>query len=138
MDDAHISEDVKILLRDHVESYEKLEILRLLEKQADVSWTCQQVAERLNLPLGLAEEALEGLRASGILDAGKDADEGTLRLLPRSPALRETVERLLRGYEAQPLDIIRCMNANAIERIRNSAIQTFADAFVLRKSKKDG
>ncbi len=44
---------------------------------------------------------------------------------------------LERAYAERPILIIQLMSANAIERLRNVALHTFADAFVLNKKDKD-
>ena len=50
----------------------------------------------------------------------------------------ETLARLVEVYEEQPIEIIKLMSANAIERVRTAALRAFADAFVLHKGKDNG
>jgi hypothetical protein len=49
-----------------------------------------------------------------------------------------TVGALVRAYDQNRLEIVKLMNANAIQRLRNAALKTFADAFILGGKKKDG
>jgi hypothetical protein len=53
----------------------------------------------------------------------------------RAAGLEMTIARLATVYAARPIEIIRLMTSNAIERVRTAALRTFVDAFVLRKDK---
>jgi len=54
------------------------------------------------------------------------------------PPRGETLARLVEVYEEQPIEIIKLMSTNAIERVRTAALRAFADAFVLHKGKDNG
>jgi hypothetical protein len=41
------------------------------------------------------------------------------------------------AYTQNPARVLRLLSANAIERVRTSAVHAFADAFVLRKQDRD-
>lgn len=138
MNSREVSEDVRAFLRDHVETYEKLEVLLLLADHRETRWSTDSAAARLKLTPVSAQQALEGLVASHILDVRDEEGGRVFQYRPVSPMIEETVHRLLDAQESRRLDIIRLMSANAIARIRNSAIDTFASAFLLRGRNKDG
>jgi hypothetical protein len=48
------------------------------------------------------------------------------------------VEQLIALYDAQPIETVKHVSANAIERVRTAAFRAFADAFVIRRSKDNG
>lgn len=48
------------------------------------------------------------------------------------------MSRLASVYTSRPIDIMRLMSANAIERVRTAALRTFAEAFVIRKDGRGG
>jgi hypothetical protein len=141
--DEDVTEDVRQLLRDHVEVYEELETLLLLHGRRDRIWDVDAVADALKIPTANAAAALERLRGCGLAEhvAVEGVEAGGrrtgFRLSARRPGLADTVARLAACYEDQRHVIIRLMNANAIERIRTSAMRAFADSFVVGK-KKDG
>jgi hypothetical protein len=72
-------------------------------------------------PLDPGKQA-DVLRAAGLLDSA-------LRYLPASEALGAHVETLAQAWEERPVTLIRIIYA-----LRDGKIQSFADAFKLRKS----
>jgi hypothetical protein len=122
---------VRQLLRDHVHAYEELELLLLMSSQPDAAWTPDDVAVRVRIDRSLAKEVLQRLHAQGVL-----AEE------PAGPAFRpaiapEVLTALGRAYDVNRLAVMNFMSANALERLRTSALRAFASAFLLGK-KQDG
>ncbi|HKZ74860.1 MAG TPA: hypothetical protein VJ011_12395 [Steroidobacteraceae bacterium] len=131
-----LPDSVRALLRDHIESYEQLELLLLLRGRPGGIWTLREIAQRMQLPDEELEEALRGLRAAGCLGERIQGDDA-IRYAPRDAGQAVAIEGLAAAYGEKPLAIIKLMSANAIERVRTAAINTFADAFVVG-GKKDG
>jgi hypothetical protein len=131
-----LPENVRAFLRHHVESYEQLELLLFLREHHALGWPISQIAERLHFPSGEIDQAVAGLVAAGCV-AERAQPERAIRYAPRDEGQAAAIDGLAAAYAARPLAIIKLMNANAIERVRSAAIDTFADAFVLGR-KKDG
>lgn len=136
-DTGDLSEDVRALLYEHIESYEQLETLLLLRRERHEEWTAERLAARLHVGIELVERALADLRASGLVTA---TGAGSARFVysPASSGLDTAAGRLDREYAERPLLVIRLMSANSLQRLRTAALHTFADAFVLKKDKNDG
>lgn len=134
---AEIPDDVQALLRDHIESYEQLEILLLLRREVGKTWAAERIGERLGISASLAADALAALRSSRLV-AAQDEPETRYAYAPEKAALEETVSRLASDYASARIEIIKLMSANAINRVRTGALRAFADAFVIRKDKNDG
>jgi hypothetical protein len=132
-----IPEDVRSFLLDHIESYAQIEILALLRKQPDRSFSPEAAAAASNIPESAAEQALVDLHKSGVLVVTARSGRQEFRYDPRLPATDRTVERLLQAFGDNPIAIVKLMNATAMERVRTSAMRAFANAFVLRSKKKD-
>jgi DNA-binding MarR family transcriptional regulator len=134
--EPEIPEDVRALLRTCVTSYEELEVLLLLAREPGDAVTAAAVADRVRTPVSAVAAALGTLVDAGLVEAGPGGD--TFRYQPRAE-LGAAVARLLEEARENPVAIIRAMSANAIERIRMSAVNMFADAFVLGRdgSKRD-
>lgn len=130
--------DLKSLLHDRIETYEQLEILRLLHRNRVEKWTAHRIAEQLNLTATLVSSALDGLRANALVEARTVPNYCALAYALAPAPLGETLGRLVELYEQQPIEIIKLMSTNAIERVRTAALRAFADAFVLRKDKDNG
>lgn len=126
---------VRAFLREHIETYEQLELLLLLQRQPLEAWSARRLAERRSYTLDLVEEALEGLARTRTIE--RAASTGEVRYAPLDSVQRATIDALAAAYERNPLAIIKLMSANSIERVRTAAIHTFADAFVIGR-KKDG
>lgn len=135
-----LPEDVRRLLREHIETYEQLEILLLLRRERYEEWTPQALTVGLHIPEGLIGPALAGLTACGLIQVtlGEGPTASRFAYRPVSSGLDVAAGRLDREYTERPIRIIQLMSANAIERVRTAALHTFADAFVLRKDRDRG
>lgn len=130
--------DVRALLHEHIETYEQLEILLLLRRERYEEWTIAALATRLHVRAELIGSALERLRSGGLVAVLSAAGAVRFAYRPGSSGLDAAAGRLDREYSERPIRIIQLMSANAIERVRTAALQTFADAFVLKKKDDDG
>jgi hypothetical protein len=139
--DHPLPEDVRQLVLDHVESFEKLEILMLLREHPETGWTADSVSARLSLSSSSATAALRALHGSRLLDLRAGA-EPVFRYAPALPKLARTVEGLAAVWEHDRLSVMKFMATSALERVRFSAVRAFADAFSLGgrnvKGKKNG
>ena len=137
MQPAELPEDVQKLLRDHIGSYEQLELLLVLRANSDTCWTREALGARLRIPEALVIEALTALGSAGFVGSlTQDGRKGYAYRIHRAE-VEATVARLARAYKDQPMSVIKLMSANAIERVRTAALRTFAEAFILRKDKDD-
>lgn len=138
MADAEIPDDVQAFLRDYIESYEELEVLLLLHRSGKQWHSLGALTAQLRLP-GVSEETAETLASRGLLAVRRTEIEPGYAYDPAEPVLETAVARLARSYAEAPLAVMKLMTANAMNRLRVSALQTFADAFVLhRKRRRDG
>lgn len=133
---SDLTEDVRALLHEHIESYEQLETLLLLRRERYEEWTGEGLASRLRVRAELIDTALAGLEAGGLIQAIR-ASPTQFVYRPASPGLDAAVGRLERAYAERPILVIQLMSANAIERLRTAALHTFADAFVLKRKDRD-
>lgn len=133
---AAVDPEVRQFLLQHVETYEQLEVLLLLCRQRDRSWSPEAVGERLRISTLVAAKALDDLCRARLVDQLKVGRENAYTFRPASTKLGSTVEALVRVYDDSPLNIIHLMNANALDRVRSAAARTFADAFVFDPKKK--
>jgi hypothetical protein len=132
-----LPEDVRALLDEHIETYEQLEVLLLLRRERHEKWTVTGLAARLQVRAELIGSALEGLEAAGLVAVTGADCAAHFVYRPATSVLDAAAGRLDREYTEWPIRIIRLMSANAIERVRNAALHTFADSFVLKKKDKD-
>jgi hypothetical protein len=133
---AETDPQVRDFLLEHVETYEQLEVLLLLCRQRDRSWTPESVGERLRLSTLVAAKALDDLTRGRLVDHLRVGRQSSYTFRPASTKLASTVEALVREYDESPLNIIHLMNTNALDRVRSAAARTFADAFVIDPKKK--
>jgi hypothetical protein len=135
---SELPSDVQTLLRDHIESYEQLEVLLILRADRGTSWTEETLSPRLHLAASLVRAALDGLDSAGFVEARVHGSERRYSYLCQNDNVEATIGRLAAAYREYPIPIIKLMSANAIERLRTAALRTFADAFILRKDKNRG
>lgn len=135
-----LPDDVCRLLLEEIEGYEQLEILLLLRERALEDWSRERIGERLGIDAASVAGALAHLVARRLLEARPGP---AFRYGPRTPALSDAVGKLAEAYaDERRLQVMRVMNASAMQRLRHGAARVFADAFVLGKEggkdKKDG
>ena len=130
-----VPEDVRAFLTQHVESYEQLQILLLLQRER-TDWTAQGLSERMKVSLPLIAAALASLQSRAVVECGPASCGAPDTGDSPAAALDKTIERLASVYADRPIAVIRLMSANAIERVRTAALRTFVDAFILRKLRK--
>lgn len=128
---------VDALLRDHLKSFEQLEILLLLRARVDESWTAEAAGAVLHLDPDLLVEAMSGLAASGLLQQTY-ADPPQYQYRAANENLAAAVAELVSTYQERRAAIMSQMSTNAIERIRSGSLKAWADAFVIRKRDDDG
>jgi hypothetical protein len=130
-----LPEAVCTLLREHLTSFERLEIMLLLHKHPYEAWTVHAVSESTRIAMELTREALTGLTASGLIESVPGAGPA-FRFGPREPALRQAVEQLALTYRERHAAVMNLMSVHAIERIRSGSIRAFADSFIVAKRKR--
>jgi hypothetical protein len=128
-----VDPDVRRLLIEKIDSFEKLEVLALLCAERTLVFTARTTAARLRLSEPLVQTALLDLCAAGILD--KKGEE--YRYQPRTDAVGKPAEDLCAAYNEDRIAVLNVLTQAALDRIRGSAANAFADAFRLR-GKKEG
>ena len=132
-----VGNDVRALLRDHIDSFECLEVLLLLRREG-AAWTAEELSARLNIRAPLLADALASLARARLVNT-EDRGSTALYTYAREHLIQDAVVGSLDcAYRDEPTEIMRLMSMNAIERLRTSTIRAFADAFVVRKDKDAG
>ncbi len=137
-EESELPEDVRAFLRLRIENYEQLEILRLLNRQPEKLWSATELGEELRLSPELADAAAQALGAAGLVEHSMTEAVVRYGCYHADPLTKATVERVLQLYREQPLQILKLMSSNAIERVRTAALRAFADAFVVKKDPNRG
>lgn len=128
-------DDLRQFLVESISTYEQLDILLLLVRGGiGRSWSAKTVADSLDAASDDCRVVLEALAAIGVLKVGSDLT--TFQYSPATPEIARNVETLERTYREERATVAMMMSTNAMERVRTSAIRTFAEAFRLRGSKK--
>lgn len=130
MDDSDISQTVRTLILERIDSVVQLEVLLLLYGSPDRARTAQEVAQELRIDASWAQGQLGELAARGLAaDEGNDA----FRYAPGTPELDRAVAQMSRDYTERRVRIITLIFSKPVDKLRS-----FADAFRLRKDKPNG
>ena len=133
------SAELRAFLRDKILSYEQLETLLLLRSRPDENFSPGSVAGVLHVPEDAAAAVLDHLCSQNLLEVQFGTGSLLFSYRPGSAALSRVVDELAESYDFNRLTVVNLMNANAFERVRTQALNTFANAFILgRKKDKDG
>lgn len=127
MDDPGISQDVRSLIVERIDSVVQLELLLLLQANPGRAWTAAEVAQELRIEPSWATGQLDELAGRGLL-ASEASD--TFRYAPQSSGLDSAVQRLSKDYAERRVTVITMIFSKPVDKLRS-----FADAFRLRKEK---
>lgn len=125
MQDVEFSDTFCRFLQECIPAVDAGELLLVFHRRPDASFTVQEAVSKLGPGIAHddAEKYARVFAARGILAA----DGGRLRYRPDC-ADAASVETLAQAYLQRPVTLVRVIYA-----LRDSKIQTFADAFKLRK-----
>jgi hypothetical protein len=130
MDDAAFSEEFLRFLRAAVPTVDAAELLLLVQGEPQRWWAVQEAGAALAPGATLSDIDVSRyvalFQASGLIAVGPDK---RLQYRPASNALDANVRKLAQAYRERPVTLIRVIYA-----LRDSRIQSFADAFRLRRS----
>jgi hypothetical protein len=124
-----------MFIRNHVESYEQLEILIRLRAQPDRRWAHHSISSASGIDETLAEESLRFLCEQGLLRAEVGTHALLFRYEPQSSELDALAGRLEEAYGTERLAVMRLMTANSIERLRTKALEKLSDSLSLARTK---
>jgi len=129
MEDAAFSDEFCRFLRAAVPSVDAAELLLVVQREPDRWWSAADAAATLRPATALAEgdaaRYFAVFHAAGLLALAPDR---RVQYKPGSEALAAHVGTLEQAYRERPVTLIRVIYA-----LRDSRIQSFADAFKLRR-----
>jgi hypothetical protein len=125
-----ISEDIVAFLGANVESFEQLELLRLLFESPQREWQTMELAKEVQVDGQVAARHLAALSTRGLITRITRGAETKFRHGCESPALEKKLLAMLKIYNERPVSMIKLVYAQASDPLR-----AFADAFRVRKEK---
>jgi hypothetical protein len=119
--------EVRQLVARHVTTMEHVEVLLLLARAPERWRDVEEIRTELRLPAtALSPKVFAGLEGAGLVEADGRTPP-SYRYAPATAELRRAVELLAVSYNERPVTLVRMIYE------RPSAVQTFADAFRIRK-----
>jgi hypothetical protein len=129
MEDAAFSDEFCRFLRAAVPSVDAAELLLFLSRERGRWWSPQEAAAALQPVTSTSESDVARyfatFQAGGLVALGPDK---RVQYRPADAGLDEHVHTLEQAYRERPVTLIRVIYA-----LRDSSIQSFADAFRLRR-----
>ncbi len=117
-------EGVRELFREVVDSFEKLEIVVHVVRAGSALADIADIAKAISLPLNDVEQAFRQLGAAGVFD-------------PSGP-WASSVAAMVQMYDVDRIQVLNLLTKSVLDRVRGQAARVFANAFVIRPSKKKG
>jgi DNA-binding MarR family transcriptional regulator len=116
--------DVKEFIGKHIHSVAQLEILLMLLREPERTWTSVEITKGLYLESQMVTQLLTDIVQRGFVVR----TESSFRYQPTSDADRQLIERLAQVYQERRVAVIAEIFSKPIDFIK-----AFADAFRLRK-----
>jgi hypothetical protein len=130
VEDADFSDDFCRFLQENIPSVDAAELLLYLRAHPDRAWLAAEAAANLRPTVQISDadaaRYLESFQARGLVSAEPDK---RAQFRPANEALEMYTQMLALAYKQRPVTLIRMIYA-----LRDLRIQTFADAFKIRKS----
>ena len=115
---------VRRLLTEVIDSFEKLEIVMHVHRASFQLAPVRDIAKAISLPVDEVDSCVHALKAEGVFD-------------PAGP-WRSSIDALVKMYDDDRIEVLNLMTSTSLERVRKQAARVFADAFVIRPTKKKG
>jgi hypothetical protein len=129
MEDADFSDEFCRFIQSAIPAVDAAELLLLLAEGPDAWWTQADALARLRPGISISDadaaRYVELFQLQGLIAVGPDK---RIQFHPASAALAAQVESLGQAYRERPVTLIRVIYA-----LRDKKIQSFADAFKLRR-----
>jgi len=130
MEDSAFSDEFCRFIQTVLPSVDAAELLLALFENADTWWAPAVLAARLRPASSISDadalRYLDHFQARGLIAVGPDK---RVQFRPANEALHDNVRTLAQAYQERPVTLIRMIYA-----LRDTKIQSFADAFKLRGS----
>lgn len=123
-----VPQDVRDLLTRHLATMEHVESLLALAGDEARSWSPVEIAAVTHTSAASVTARLEELVTPGFVVRAPSAGGDSYRYSPRTAEMRNAVSSLEEMYRTKPVTLIK-----AIYERPASAVQSFADAFRIRK-----
>jgi hypothetical protein len=130
MAESDIPPNLRTFINEHIRSVVELEVLLLMQQDPARRWTSLDLGRALRIDPGWTERELFDLNRRGLVT--KIPGEPPLYHFTDSPPLQAIVSQLQDVYIQRRVSIIQLIFAKPSE-----PIQSFADAFRLRKDQSD-
>jgi hypothetical protein len=125
--DDPIPGEVRQLVARHVRTMEQVEVLLLLARGSERALSADEIRAALRLDQNaVAATSLAGLEEGRLIEE-QPGHPPRWRYAPATPELRRAVELLAVAYNERPVTLVRMIYE------RPSAVQSFADAFRIRR-----
>ena len=131
MTHATIPDTVRRFLTDKIGSVERLDLLLFLHRHRTRWWAAQALAAELGMPADTVQSHLEHLSARNLLDV-RVAESVIYCYKPSREDLAQLVEDVAQAHYRHRDDLLAVLARRASDPAR-----LFADAFHLRKDKRD-
>lgn len=131
MSSLELDDGVRTLLVTKVDSYEKLEIMRMLGA-AGKTMSRSELEDACRLSSDAVDDALASLQRSKLIE--HDPVSHGFRVRPRADRCLAT---LMQAYDEDRAAVLAVLSSAVMQRLRNMAAQAFADAFMIRKKRGD-
>jgi hypothetical protein len=129
MEDADFTDDFCRFLQQNIPSVDAAELLLFLRTHPDSSWGAHEAAANLRPGVQIADadaaRYADTFAARGLVLAGPDK---RVQFKPATEELEMYTQMLALAYKERPVTLIRMIYA-----LRDSRIQTFADAFRIKR-----
>jgi hypothetical protein len=128
--EADLPKEIVDFIAEHITSMEQLEVLLLLHDHPEKDWTVEAVFSQIQSSPASVAQRLQEFYEKGFF---AQPDLNTFRFSPKTQDLFNTVRALAATYKEKRVKIIELIYRKPVDDV-----QSFADAFKLRKDKPNG
>ncbi len=128
-----LDDDVRAFIREHIEDFEQLEVLRTMHERRDQQVTRDALAARLAIQPSDVQDAVNALSRVGLVTVVSTSNIVHVAYAVEDSVLEARVCKTLLAYEQNRLAVILFMNELARARGDSLVLELFSNAFLLRR-----
>lgn len=127
---SELSTELRSLLAERVDSFDKLELVIVLHRAPEQRASVRDLAAALDLDRDEVRKIAAELTSAGLTHTNPSTE---VRLQPATPEDRAVLDQLAAAYDRDKVEVVKQIAETAMNRLRNLAGRAFADAFVIGK-----
>lgn len=132
MSNLEIRDTLRVFLRDRISCYDELQLLLFMRSRAAEWLDSDTISQHLMISRETVELSFQHLRRTDLIAAEQVHEVVLYRYAPAQPSTAALMDEVAQMCASRPLDLVKVMTANALERLRDSSVGPWGQVLAAR------